>query len=63
MVHVFLLYVFVGIGESKKLVSDNMYFRDLNDCVWYAQKLHKQGELITSYCLPRWVKEDDQYIY
>jgi hypothetical protein len=53
MIHAFLLFVFIGIGEDKKLVSNDLYFKDLNDCLWYAQKLHKQGSEITSYCLPR----------
>lgn len=58
MKHVFLLFVFLGVGEDKKLVSNDLYFRDLNDCVWYAQKLHKQGSDITSYCLPKLVSEN-----
>ena len=46
--------VHIGIGEDERLVSKDMYFRDLNECVWYAQKLHKQGQKITAYCLPNW---------
>lgn len=63
MIHAFLLLVYVGMGEGKMLVSDNLYFRDLNDCVWYAQKLHKQGQLITAYCLPRLVNEETERVY
>ena len=58
MKHVFLLFVFLGIGEDRRQVSGDMYFRDLNDCVWYAQKLHKQGERVTAYCLPAIVNKD-----
>ena len=58
MKHAFLLFVFLGVGEDKKLVSNDMYFADLNECVYFAQKLHKQGENITSYCLPKMVDED-----
>jgi len=58
MKHVFLLLVFLGTGEDKRQVSKDMYFRDLNECVWYAQKLHKQGENITAYCLPKLVDKD-----
>ena len=47
----------VTIGEDKKLVSNDMYFADLNECVYFSQKLHKQGENITSYCLPKMVDE------
>ncbi len=57
MKHVFLLFVFLGTGEDKRQVSSDMYFRDLNECVWYAQKLHKQGKKVTAYCLPKLVDE------
>ena len=50
--------MYVGTGEGERLVSKDMYFRDLNECVWYAQKLHKQGQKITAYCLPKMVNED-----
>tara|TARA_Y100000004_G_scaffold166900_1_gene199035 strand:- start:1568 stop:1762 length:195 start_codon:yes stop_codon:yes gene_type:complete len=52
ILHAFLLTVWVGIGEDKRKVSDDMYFRNINDCVYYAQRLHKQGQKVTAYCLP-----------
>ena len=55
MIHVFLLFVFVGLGEDKRLVSNDMYFRSVDDCVYFAKRLHKQGEKVTSYCLPKMV--------
>ncbi len=58
MIHAFLLFVFVGIGEEKRLVSNDMHFRSVDDCVYYAQRLHKQGQEITAYCLPKLVDED-----
>jgi len=58
MKHAFLLFVFLGVGEDKRLVSNDMYFADVNDCVYFAQRLHKQGEKITAYCLPKMVDED-----
>lgn len=58
MIHAFLLFVWVGIGEDKRLVSNDMYFRSVNDCVYYAQRLHKQGQNITAYCLPKLVDEN-----
>lgn len=63
MIHAFLLFVFVGIGEEKRLISNDLYFKDLNDCVWYAQKLHKQGNLVTAYCLPKLVNEGTIQVY
>jgi len=52
MIHVFLLFVFVGLGEEQRLKSNDMYFRSVDDCVYFAQRLHKQGQKITAYCLP-----------
>tara|TARA_B100000963_G_scaffold105356_1_gene91318 strand:- start:7323 stop:7511 length:189 start_codon:yes stop_codon:yes gene_type:complete len=57
MKHVFLLFVLLGTGEEQRMVSKDMYFRDLNECVWFAQKLHKQGNKVTAYCLPKLVDE------
>ena len=58
MIHVFLLFVFVGLGEDKRLVSNDMYFRSVDDCVYFAQRLHKQGQNITAYCLPKVIDEN-----
>jgi hypothetical protein len=63
MEHVFLLFVFVGIGEEKRLESRDLYFKDLKECVWYAQTLHKQGSEITAYCLPKYVNPGNVRIY
>ena len=57
MIDVFLLFVFVGLGEDKRLVSNDMYFRSVDDCVYFAQRLHNQGHNITAYCLPKVVDE------
>ena len=63
MTHVFLLFVFVGIGDDKKLISNDMYFKDLNECVWYAQTLHTQGTLLTAYCVPKFITEGNVKVY
>tara|TARA_R100001015_G_C4629052_1_gene189604 strand:- start:1229 stop:1423 length:195 start_codon:yes stop_codon:yes gene_type:complete len=57
MQHAFLLFVFLGTGEDKKMVSSDLYFRNLNECVWYAQTLHNQGKTITAYCLPKLIAD------
>ena len=49
------LIVFLGIVEQKKIDSSDMFFRDLNEFVWYAEKISKQENSITSYCLPKMV--------
>jgi len=58
MIHVFLLFVFVGFGEDQRLKSNDMYFRSVDDCVYFAQRLHKQGQKITAYCLPVMVDKE-----
>ncbi len=58
MIHVFLLFVFVGLGEEQRLKSNDMYFRSVDDCMYFAQRLHKQGQKITAYCLPVMVDKD-----
>ena len=63
MTHAFLLFVFLGVGEERRLVSNDLYFRDLNECVWYAQTIHKQGNQITSYCLPKLVNPEQVRLY
>ena len=52
MIHVFLLFVYIGLGEDKRLKSNDMYFRSVDDCVYFAQRLSRQGKNITAYCLP-----------
>lgn len=61
--HLFLLFVFTGLEPNKKLESQDMYFRNLNECVFFAKELHKQGETITSYCLPRFVNSNNVKVY
>ena len=50
----FALYVFV----DGKRVPEVMRFRDINECVFFAKKLHAQGQEITAYCIPEAVSED-----
>ena len=50
----FALYVFV----DGKQVPEVMRFRDINECVVFAKKLHAQGHEITAYCVPEAVSED-----
>ena len=58
MIHAFLLFVYVGIGEDRRLVSNDMYFRDLNECTYFAQQLHRQCQKITAYCVPKFIDEN-----
>ena len=57
----FLLYVFLD-GAPK---SKDMYFYDVDDCVYFARRLHKQSAngKITAYCLPVKVNPDFTRVY
>lgn len=61
MIHAFLLVVILN-GEA---VSKDMYFRNVNDCVYFARVLKKQstGKTITSYCIPVQVDQDKVRTY
>ena len=53
----FLLFVYLGVGKDKILVSNDMYFSSVDVCVYFAQRLHRQGNNITAYCLPKLVDD------
>jgi hypothetical protein len=61
LVHVFLLHVFLE-GQIK---SRDMFFYSVDDCVYFAQRLHKQSASgkITAYCLPVKVDPDKTKVY
>ncbi len=63
MIHAFLLFVFLTGDEGKRLVSNDLYFYNVDDCTYFARALHKQGGDITSYCLPRLVDPDKIKVY
>jgi hypothetical protein len=60
--HAFLLTVWLGVGEDKRKVSSDMYFRSVDRCVYFAQRLHKQGGDVTSVCIPV-IVGPDQKVY
>ena len=75
MIHVFVLLLYIGQGDGKKLVSNDMYFYSINNCNWYASQLTKRygnykhrsyvpAELkATAYCEPRYIKEGSVEVY
>jgi hypothetical protein len=70
MVHVFLLTLYLGSGDQRKLVSQDMFFYDLRECNWYASEIVKRygnyefkayldpKDRATAYCLPKVVSKD-----
>jgi len=75
MIHVFVLLLWLGQGDSKKLVSGDMYFYDIVECNWYAAQVtkrygnfryrdHVPPELkATAYCEPRYIKKGSVQVY
>jgi hypothetical protein len=75
MMHVFLLMVYLGVGDSRKVISDNMYFRSVTDCNFYAKELTKRygnyqsidrmdsRDRVTAYCVPKYIKKDSIEVY
>ena len=59
MIHAFLLFVFL----DGKLVSNDLYFYNIDDCTYFARALHKQGKQITAYCLPKQTNPEIVKVY
>ena len=66
MVHVFLLQLYLGIGEQRRLISNDMYFRSIAQCNFFAKELSKRystyaamdkRDRATAYCVPKYVQE------
>ena len=75
MIHVFLLLVYLGTGEHRKLTSGDMFFYDINDCQYFANRVSKSHgnyqysawvdpkDRVTAYCVPRKVPTDSVKVY
>ena len=66
MVHVFLLQLYLGIGDQRRLISNDMYFRNVTTCNYFAKELSKRystyaamdkRDRATAYCVPKYLKE------
>jgi len=75
MVHVFLLLVYLGTGDTRQLVSGDMYFYSATECdrfAVYASRrrgnysysyLMDKRDRVTAYCVPKLVDPDTVLIY
>ena len=59
MIHAFLLFVFL----DGKLVSDDLYFRNLDECLSFSVRIARQSKGINSYCLPKLVDPKKVKVY
>ena len=66
MIHAFLLMVYLGIGDDRRLISGDMYFRDVRTCNFFAKELSKRystyavmdkRDRATAYCVPKYVNQ------
>ena len=62
MAHVFLLLLYLGVGQDRVLVSGDMHFRTLQTCNWHAEALVRRwgyvsnpSDFAVAYCVPRLV--------
>jgi len=65
----------LGTGDARRLESGDMYFRDINDCNYFASRVTKRygnyqyrylvdpKDRVTAYCVPRYVNPEDVKLY
>ena len=74
MIHAFLLVVIIGEVEINRRTP--MYFRDINECLYFAKKVSTQygnfggyyttpsaDHKVVSYCKPKYIREDTPTLY
>jgi len=75
MEHVFLLLVYLGIRDDRNLVSNDMYFRSITECNFFAAEIAKRYGTHTSldaidgrdratvYCIPKLIDPNSVKVY
>lgn len=75
MTHVFLLLVYLGTGDTRKLSSGDMYFADINRCNYFASQISKTygnygysdfidaKDRVTAYCIPKYINTKNIEVY
>lgn len=75
MAHVFLLMVYLGVGEARELISADMHFESITRCNYFAQELSKRygnygsieaidkRDKAIAYCVPKLVEIGSVEIY
>jgi len=75
MIHVFLLMVYLGAGEDRRLISNDMYFADIVRCNFFAKEVSRRygnykdiykmdaRDRVTAYCVPKFVKDGSVMVY
>lgn len=75
MMHVFLLLVYLGTGEDRRLVSGDAYFASITTCNYFAAQVSKRygnygsvdwvdpRDRVTAYCVPKYLKKGSIEVY
>lgn len=75
MEHVFLLLVYLGVGDERYLASNDMYFRSILECNFFAAEIAKRygthssldaidrRDRATVYCIPKLVNTKSVEVY
>mgnify|MGYP003116949271 FL=1 len=75
MIDAFLLLVYLGTGDFRKLESGNMYFYSVTECNYFAAQVSKRygnygssqyidpKDRVTAYCVPRQVDPETIKVY
>jgi len=75
MQHVFLLLVYLGTGDTRSLISNDMYFEDINRCNYFASKISQRygnyryydhidpRDRVTAYCVPKNIEKGSVTTY
>jgi len=70
LVHVFLLMMYLGTGDDRRLMSQDMYFYSIDDCNYFASRLVRRygnygaiewmdpKDRATAYCVPKSVTKN-----
>jgi hypothetical protein len=73
--HVFLLLVWLGTGDDRRLESADLFFRSLTECNYFASQITKRygnysysdyidaRDRATAYCVPRNVEAGSVKVY
>jgi len=75
MLDVFLLLVYLGTGDQRRLESGSMYFRSIVTCNYFAKEVSRRygnysysdyvppQDRATAYCVPRTVDPQKVRVY
>jgi len=69
--HVFVLMVYIGYGENRVLLEENMYFYRVNHCNSVANEVVKRysthgitlEDRVVAYCVPKYLEEMPENVY